>query len=77
MSLPYNAYLKSAGWKRKRIAVINRQKGLCAKCGLALDTLESTEIHHLEYATDLNTIALKKLKAMHAKCHAKIYDKLH
>jgi hypothetical protein len=39
--------------------------------------LQSTHLHHEEYAENLNDVPLKKLKAVHDKCHDKLKHNQH
>jgi hypothetical protein len=45
MGVKYQTYIKSTAWRRKRIEVIRRARGLCERCG----RWPITNVHHLSY----------------------------
>lgn len=63
----YNAYLKSDKWKRKRAAILERDKGICRAC----QSRPATQCHHLTYAHVFDE-PLFDLVAVCAPCHDKI-----
>ncbi len=66
----YGLYLKSAEWKKKRDAVVKRDKGECVFCG---DTAQ--HVHHLTYERVYNE-SLYDLVAVCNECHKAVhYDK--
>ena len=66
----YGLYLKSAEWKKKRDAVMKRDKGECVFCGDA-----AQHVHHLTYDRIYNE-SLYDLVAVCNECHKAVhYDK--
>jgi hypothetical protein len=45
LAVEYRSYIKSDAWRRKRIEVIRRAKGVCERCG----RWPIVNVHHLTY----------------------------
>lgn len=66
--LRYVQHLSSEKWKRLRVRIFNRCKGICEGCGIN----KATQVHHLTYDR-MGDEMLFDLAAMCAPCHKKVH----
>jgi 5-methylcytosine-specific restriction endonuclease McrA len=66
--LQYQSYLRSDGWERTRIKVLERADYTCEACG----GRRATQVHHVTYDDPRGEELLWNLKAVCAECHEKI-----
>lgn len=54
----------------KRVAVLKRQQGMCAECGLPLLPEETgLDVHHIQWRTNGGSNKVENLQALHPNCH--------
>lgn len=64
----HNAYLKTEGWRLRRLAVLKRANGRCEGCGQSF----ATQVHHLSYEHWREEF-LWELVAICDGCHERIH----
>lgn len=67
----YNRFLSTAAWKRIRLQVLERDRWRCQGkgCGVSLRPPARAYVHHEEYAEDLASVPLERLKASCNRCN--------
>lgn len=64
----HTIYLRTAAWRARRLAVLNRAKGLCEGCG----KVAATQVHHLTYE-HWKAEFLWELVAVCDDCHERVH----
>jgi hypothetical protein len=67
----YNRYLQTEHWKRKRQAVLERDKHICQGCLINI----ATQVHHLSYE-HLGNELMWELQSVCIKCHRVLHPHL-
>lgn len=67
--MSYQLYLRSADWKSKRAAAVQRDGFKCLRCGRRPKSLRSLQVHHTGYGTDLRNVPVSELQTVCARCH--------
>ena len=63
--IPYQEYLRTSHWRRRRKTKINNAGGVCQQCG----TNKNLQVHHLHYKS-LWAEKDKDLEVLCGECHA-------
>lgn len=71
MEFNYNG----ANWKRKRAAIMRRDKYMCVNCKRYGRTTEATEVHHIKHADEYPELAYANDNLV-SLCHA-CHNKAH
>lgn len=66
----YEAYLKSAHWRRLRDEAFFRDNYRCCRCGSGSKTLQG---HHRRYRKDLEKCTVKDIETLCVACHEKTH----
>jgi len=67
----YNLYLKSADWKRKRLAKYRNSRS--KKCAICLDW-KNLQVHHLIYRPELESTRNSDLRILCDRCHKTTHE---